>query len=176
MSCGVVRCSCPPQLDARPAPRLARAGHPRSAMQAAQQQELEAMTDMFNKCALTLSALQRVSSSLSRSPVSRQDDRAVLPQVRPAVQGGEPERRRGYLRRPVRAQIHGGSWKGAGDTRQAGASGATTSGHVAAARLRSPLAPRRESAPGVLSTRTARSVASGRRPLVTTRASLVRVA
>jgi len=37
-------------------------------MQAAQQQELEAMTDMFNKCALALSALQRVSSSLSRQP------------------------------------------------------------------------------------------------------------
>ena len=41
---------------------------PRSAMQAAQQQELEAMTDMFNKCAPALSALQRVSSSLSRQP------------------------------------------------------------------------------------------------------------
>ena len=47
---------------------LAQPGHPRSAMQAAQQQELEAMTDMFNKCAPALSALQRVSSSLSRPP------------------------------------------------------------------------------------------------------------
>ena len=59
----------PSTFDARPARCCSRRpGHPRSAMQAAQQQELEAMTDMFNKCALALSALQRVSSSLSRQP------------------------------------------------------------------------------------------------------------
>merc|ERR1712166_686464 len=60
----------------------------------------------------------------------QQDDGAVLPQVRPAVQGAESERWRGYLRGPVRAQVHGGSWKGAGDPREAGAGGATTSRHV----------------------------------------------
>ena len=58
-----------PTSDARPARWLAQGqAIPRSAMQAAQQQELEAMTDMFNKCAPALSALQRVSSSLSRPP------------------------------------------------------------------------------------------------------------
>ena len=64
----IVRGKRPWTFDARPARCSRRPGHPRSAMQAAQQQELEAMTDMFNKCALALSALQRVSSSLSRQP------------------------------------------------------------------------------------------------------------
>ena len=58
----------PPHLRRQTGALLAQASHSRSAMQAAQQQELEAMTDMFNKCAPALSALQRVSSSLSRQP------------------------------------------------------------------------------------------------------------
>ena len=59
----------PLTFHARPARWLAQGqAIPQSAMQAAQQQELEAMTDMFNKCAPALSALQRVSSSLSRPP------------------------------------------------------------------------------------------------------------
>ena len=59
----------PPHLSRQTGALLAQGqAIPRSAMQAAQQQELEAMTDMFNKCAPALSALQRVSSSLSRPP------------------------------------------------------------------------------------------------------------
>ena len=50
----------PLTFHARPARWLAQGqAIPRSAMQAAQQQELEAMTDMFNKCVLTPSLAAR---------------------------------------------------------------------------------------------------------------------